>query len=163
MPLLNFLSPYKTMIEIAAFVAALAFVSIEIHRFMDHQQDIGYQRAVAEYQAKQIAADKANAKIEAALKKQAEDAQNAANNREASIQAASAATVALSNSLRDTLTSIRAGVPTATINALRTTTIALGDVFAECQDRRRSVAEEAERLNSEKRTLIEAWPKSDGR
>lgn|GEM_PF-2715818 len=159
MPLLNFLSPYKTMIEIAVFVAALAFVTVEIHKFMDHQQDIGYQRAVAEYQAKKIAADEANAKVEAALKKQLENAQNAAATRETAIQTIAATNVALSNSLRDTLSAIRAGVPTATVDALRKTTIALGDVLTECQDRRRSVAEEAERLNSEKRTLMDAWPR----
>lgn len=155
----NFLTPYKALIEAALFAAALAFIAFEVHQFMDRQQDIGYNRAVTEFAAKKIVEDQAAAKIEAATQKQLEQAQHDAGEREKSLQATTAVAVAASNSLRDTLTAIRNGVPTATSDALRQTTSVLGDILTECQDRRRGVAEEAERLNSEKQTLIEAWPR----
>jgi len=159
----SWLTPYKTMIEIAVFVAALAFVSIEIHRFMDHQQDIGYQRAVAEFDAKQKIADKAAADRTELLRQQLEAAQNAASDREKNLQAILDTSGAMSNSLRDALANIRSGVPSATIDTLRRSTDTLATVLTDCQSGYRDMAAKADRHASDVKTLMDAWPKSDGR
>ena len=52
----------------------------------------------------------------------------------------------------------RLALPDYFADALRALTGTYGQLLAECNGRRREVAEEAERLNSEKRTLIESWP-----
>ena len=157
---LAFLSPYKLLIEILVIGSIAAGAIWGVHSFLLHEQQIGYDRAQAEYTAKSLLAEQAARATETALRKQLEDAQNAATQREQVIRSTAAAATAASVSLRDTIATIRNGVPLATIDALRNATIALGNVFAECQDRRREVAESAERLNSDKQTLIQAWPRS---
>jgi hypothetical protein len=65
-----------------------------------------------------------------------------------------------SNSLRDTIAAIGERLSSATADALRQTSRTYGQLLAACDSEQRSMAEEAERANSDKRTLIEAWPQN---
>jgi hypothetical protein len=78
--------------------------------------------------------------------------------REETIQKLATATAAGSGGMRDSVAKINRGVPDYSGDALRALTGTYGQLLAECVGRRTEVAVEAERLNSEKRTLIEAWP-----
>lgn len=156
---LAFLSPYKLLIELAVIGALLAFAGVQLHRFMDHEQQIGYGRAVGEYNAKLVAQQQAAIEKQQALQKQLEDAQNAATEREQVIRSTAAAASAASVSLRDALTTIRAGVPTASVDALRKSTATLATVLDQCQGAYRDMAEKADRHASDVKTLQDAWPK----
>jgi hypothetical protein len=156
---MNFFSPYKLLIEVILIGALIAGLVYGAHLFLQHEQQIGYDKRVAEDTARDNLALKAAAEKTALLTKQLKDAQDAAQTRETTIKAVAAAATASSNSLRDALDNIKRNVPSATLDALRQSTLTLGAVFGECQDRRRELAETTERINSEKRTLIEAWPK----
>ena len=134
---LSFFSPYKIIIEAVVIGAVILGIGIGVHKFLAHEQSIGYDKAVGEYNVKLIAAQAAAHDKEVEYKRQIQEAQNAAALREKTIVSVAAAAAATSASLRDTIANISRGVPTATIDALRQSTRVLGNVFAECQDRRR--------------------------
>ena len=119
-------------------------------------------------QIAEIERDAANAKAAAVNESRAkeqyyvsklQEAQSALTKSQETIRTLSAANVAISNGLRDTANSIKSRLPSLTADALRDVARTYGDIFTECQTRRGELAETAERLNAEKRALIEAWPK----
>lgn len=152
------LAPYKLLIECLAFFALIGAVALGIHKFLAYEQQIGYDRAVAEYTAKQLEAEKYARATEQRLNKQLEEAQNAATARDKTISASVASAASTSASLRGTLNDLRNGLPDATAAAARATAVALTGVFGDCQDRYRWMAEKADRHASDVRTLKEAWP-----
>ncbi len=154
----SLLTSYKAAIEIGLVAAIGIGLTIGAHVFMDHQQDIGYQRATAEFNARQVAIDAAQQKIEADLRDQLEKAENAAKIRQDVNASAAASAVAVSNSLLGTLAAIRASSSTATVDALRSTTAALTTVFADCQERYTTLAKAADGHASDVKTLMDAWP-----
>lgn len=155
---MNPLAKYIPVIELIAVVLLLGGFAWGTHWWNDRQQQIGYDRAQAEYAAKALLAEQKARATETELRKQLEDAQNAATQREQVIRSTAAAASAASVSLRDTLTTIRNGVPTATVEALRNATVALTDVFGDCQAKYRGLAEKADRHASDVKTLSDAWP-----
>lgn len=155
----NYIQRYIRVAEVLAIITAIISFAVWWHRHDMKEQDIGYQRAVAEYQAKLVTAQEAARQREVDMAKQLQEAQNAAAQRDQTIRTLSAATGAASNSLRDTINTIRSGVPVATADALRQSVDKLGAILNECQGRYRSVAEAADRAESDKRTLMDAWPK----
>jgi methylphosphotriester-DNA--protein-cysteine methyltransferase len=151
--------PWKLIAEVVAFAALCAAIAFGIHRFLEHEQDIGRNEVRAEYQAQLLKATqdaKAKDELNAKQLKEAQDALAKANDTIRSISAAAAVS---SNSLRDTINAVRRGVPTASLDALRQSVDTLGGILNECQDRYRSVAEAADRANADKKALIDAWPK----
>ena len=153
------LAPYKLMIEIGVVAALLFAITVGVHQFLSHEQQIGYDRAVAEYNQKLIEAQKAAAEKEKQYAAQLAAANAAAIQREQSIRAASTAAATASTGLRDALGAIRNGMPSADADALRKSVTALAAVSGECADRYRGVAEKADRHASDVKTLIQAWPK----
>lgn len=150
------LAPYKLILQLAA-VAALAY---GVHLFIEHQRDIGRNEVRAEWAQKLQEAKDAAHKREKELIVQRDKAIENANRRDQTILSLAAAARGSGNGLRDTIAAITGAVPNSSADALRATVRAYGDVLGECEGRHREVAEEAERLNSEKKTLIEAWPQN---
>lgn len=141
---------------IAAVAVALGFAW---NGFIKHEQNIGYQKAVAEYNVKLIEAKERADKRERELTAQVQEAQANGLKREETIKALAAAVGKSSDSLRNTANAIRLGLPHATVEAARTAADAFTAVFSECQGRYGSLAEKADGHASDVRTLEEAWPK----
>lgn len=144
-----------------ALIAAVA-IGIALflwNRFLDHQQTIGYDRAVAEYNVKLLAAKEAADKETARLTNQLKEAQDGQAKRDQTIRATAAAAATASTGLLNALDTIRNSVSRDPPSAAGNTTRTLADVFGECQDRYRGLAEKADRHSSDSRTLMEAWPK----
>lgn len=157
--MIAFLAQYKLAAEIAILGALVAGVAYGGHCLLEHERDIGRNEIRAEW-GKQIAADKEAARIRSdEMKAQRDAAQTEGAKRDETIRTLAASSAAATGGLRDAISKINGAVPNYSADALRALASAYGDVLAECQGRRTAVAEEAERLNSEKRTLIEAWPK----
>jgi len=153
-----FLAPYKLWIELAVIGAVLAGAAVMFHNFLEHERDIGRNEVRAEYTQKfQEAKDQA-AQREALLRAQVDIASKGGNDREQTIKTLAAAAGNASIGLRDTTKNISNSLSSLTADALRSVAGTYGIILGECQERRGGLAEEAERLNSEKRTLIEAWP-----
>ena len=96
---------------------------------------------------------------EKALSDKLQEAQNNATKRETKLRADAAAARRTADGLRGTLYEFRASLP----NAAPAIVIARADTAAEllgtCADEYRSVAEAADRIASDRQTLIDAWPK----
>jgi hypothetical protein len=160
MSILDVLSPYKLLIEVAVVGSLVLCAGVEFHGFLEHERDIGRNEVRAEY-AQKLAEAKDAAKVrEDELRAQRDDAINKGNDREQTIRSLASANGAAAAGLRDTANSISNRLPSLTADALRSIASAYGDVLTECQSRRGEVAEIAERLNSEKMTLIQSWPKN---
>ena len=88
-----------------------------------------------------------------------DEAIKAAQERETQFKADAGRAAATADGLRGTLYEFRASLP----NAAPATVIARADSVAEllgaCADEYRSVAEAADRIASDRQTLIDAWPK----
>ena len=140
---------------IAAVAMALGFAW---NGFIKHEQNIGYQKAVAEYNVKLLAAKEASDKREKELTTQVQEAQANGLKREETIKALAAAVGKSSDSLRNTANAIRLGLPHATVEAARTAADAFATVFSECQGRYGELAAKADGHASDVRTLEEAWP-----
>ena len=140
---------------IAAVIAAAV---VAWNHFLDYEQNIGYQKAVAEYNVKLHAAKEAVDRREQELTTQVQEAQANGLKREETIKALAAAVGKSSDSLRNTANAIRLGLPLATVEAARTAADAFATVFTDCQRRYADVAEKADGHASDVRTLEEAWP-----
>ena len=141
---------------IAAVAVALGFAW---NGFIKHEQNIGYQKAVAEYNVKLLAAKEVADKREQELSAQVQEAQANGLKREETIKALAAAVGQSSDSLRNTANAIRLGLPHATVEAARTAADAFAAVFTDCQGRYGALAEKADRHWSDYRELSEAWPR----
>ncbi len=144
----------KAMV-IAAVITAAVFAW---NHFLDYEQNIGYQKAVAEYNVKLLAAKEAADKREQELSAQVQEAQANGLKREETIKALAAAVGKSSDSLRNTANAIRLGLPIATVQAARTAADAFATVFSECQGIYGELAAKADGHASDVRTLEEAWP-----
>lgn len=154
------LARYKLPFELLAAFALLAGLLYGFHEFCERERDIGRNEIRAEWDKASAAAKLAAEKREKELQGQVAEAVDKGNNREQTIRTLAAANGAAAVSLRDTSASIRSSLPSLSGDALRAVASAYGGVLAECESRRGEVAEIAERLNSEKQTLMEAWPKN---
>ena len=140
---------------IAAVIAAAIFAW---NWFIDYERSIGYDKAVAEYNVKLLAAKEAADRREQELTTQVQEAQANGLKREETIKALAAAVGKSSDSLRNTANAIRLGLPHATVEAARTAADAFATVFTECQGRYGELAAKADGHASDVRTLEEAWP-----
>ena len=68
-------------------------------------------------------------------------------------------TDAIIDVLRDALHTASNGMPGEPASACHERAHAIGELFAQCGAAYQSMAEVADRLDSDRRTLIEAWPK----
>ena len=142
-----------------AAVVLIAGLIFGFNIFVDHQRDIGYQKAVAEYNVKLLATKEAADQREQELSAQVQEAQANGLKREETIRTLAAAVGKSSDSLRNTANAIRLGLPHATVEAARTAADAFAAVFTECQQRYVDVARAADGHASDVQTLMEAWPK----
>ena len=146
------------LIKAVASVVLVAALLFAWNWHIDHERNIGYQKAVAEYNVKLLAAKEAADKREQELSAQVQEAQANGLKREETIKALAAAVGKSSDSLRNTANAIRLGLPHATVEAARTAADAFATVFTDCQGRYGELAAKADGHASDVRTLEEAWP-----
>lgn len=156
-----FFSPYKLVIEIVVIGALVAFGVVEVHRFLEHERDIGRQEVQAKWDD-QTKKDVAAARLrEAELIKQRDDAITNGAKRDETIRTLATSASTASSGLRDTITAaVGRVVSGVSDNAVRDITRTLGASLAECSIRRLEVAKDFEHANSDKQTLIDAWPRN---
>lgn len=147
------------LIKVLGGVALLVAFVFAWNWHVDHEREIGYQKAVDEYNVKLLEAKEAADKREQELSAQVQEAQANGLKREETIKALAAAVGKSSDSLRNTANAIRLGLPLATVEAARTAADAFAAVFTDCQGRYGELAAKADGHASDVRTLEEAWPK----
>ena len=97
-------------------------------------------------------------KAEAAMREQVRRAQEDAQKREEKLVADAAAAGRAADGLRSQIASLRRGLSAATTEANRRTADAALDVFQQCVDQYRAVAEAADGHANDAVTLDHAWP-----
>lgn len=108
-------------------------------------------QAQAEFTSQARAKEQAHAK-------QLNEARNEATKRETQLRADADRARTAAGGLRDELAAIRRGLPSLAADACREQADRLADVFGSCATIYSELAEQADRLNSERQELIEAWP-----
>jgi hypothetical protein len=152
------LARYKLVAEILIFGALAGAGAYGVHLVLEHAREAGRAEVRAEWD-RQIAKDKeAAVAITDAWRSARDTAVTEGAKREETIRSLATTSAAAAGGLRDAVAKIDRAVPDYSADALRALTGTYGQLLAECAGRRNEVAAEAERLNSEKRTLIEAWP-----
>ena len=149
------LNPYKHLLTLALCMGVVIAGNVWFNGKLDTAREDGKDQVRAEYQKAFSAAKAASDLRETELTAQRDEALKNANEREQTIR-----TLAGSNGLRDTLSTIRGGLPSASEEALRHTAFTLTSVFGDCQERYRSLAERADRHASDTKTLDEAFPQN---
>jgi hypothetical protein len=96
---------------------------------------------------------------ESALSAQINEARNAAAKRETTLRADAAGARRSADGLRDTIANIKRGLPELPADAASDRADALADVFLSCVFEYRDMAEQVDRITSDRQTLTEAWPK----
>ena len=100
-------------------------------------------------------------RAEAAMREQVRKAQEDARKREEKLVADAAAAGRAADGLRDEISGLRRGLSAATAEANRRTADVALDVFQQCTDEYRAVAQAADRHASDAVTLDQAWPASE--
>lgn len=91
--------------------------------------------------------------------KRLQDAQHAATEREKKLRADADALRATAGSLRDDLAEFRRRLPSLTREAVERYADAASVVFGECTAEYQRLAEQADRIDSDRQKLEDAWPK----
>ncbi len=154
--------PISLYIRIAECLAGLALVlgiCWGVHHYLGTVEQRGYDRAVAEYQAKEVAAKDAALETERKMNSQVQEARNAAAQRDQENRTLAGAALAASGGLRDTLADIRRRLPSDSGPAAAHTADTLATLLGECQDRYRDLAAKADGHANDARTLNESWPR----
>ena len=163
--ILSLINGNPTVLLWIAFVAFIAGVAvggsaagyvqqIRIDRLkVDHDTYVArVERAVVE--ARQAVIDQKEK-----WRKEKDDAEKTAKQREDALQSDLATAAATADRLRNTVGALRANLVTAAQPAIVETASALADVFEQCQSDYREMAEAADRHASDVKTLMDAWPK----
>ena len=144
------------VVKFLAFAAVVVLCLLGLSRYNAHQQQIGYDKAKAEYTALMAEKVAAAAKETAALNTQLEVARNDAVKREQALRSVAAASAASDARLRNTVADLRSRLSNAPAEAARNAASALADVFGDCEAKYRELAEIADRHASDVKTLMDA-------
>lgn len=142
----------------AALILFLALIGTHWHAYKKGGRNetaklkLQYSEALVTAQA--AARDK-----ERAYQTQLKEAQDDFIRRQNRLLADAASARAESVRLRDTLADIRRKLPGLTESAVREYADIASIVFDECQGKYIELAEQADRLDNDRQTLIDAWPK----
>lgn len=139
---------------LGASIAAVGAYKVQDWRYTGQINQI----KAAQAEAVNTATREARAQ-ESARFKGVQDAQAAAQARAISARRDADAARAAAGSLRDALRTASNGMPGEPASACHERAHAIGELFAQCGAAYQSMAEVADRLDSDRRTLIEAWPK----
>lgn len=112
-----------------------------------------------EWQSERIEFDKAARAKEQTYTKQLEEARNEATKREAKLRTDAAVARRSADGLRGDLEELRRQLPDLAADACRQRADTLAELFGSCTEDYRGLAETADRLNSDRQTLMDAWPK----
>ena len=149
-------SPINKLILCAVLLSGLLFGLFALDK---SRQKVGYDRAVAEYQTKLIAAQ-ADAKAqEVAWQSRQKNIQEKTNDEINKRDAQYAVLSRTADGLRDTIATLGNGLPVDTSAACLSRIRALSSVFGECVERYAEMGRAAEGQRIDAVACRESWPK----
>lgn len=143
-----------------AFALLAVFVLLTSHFYAYQTGGKNHTAALRlEYAAQQAEATKEAIVRERSLQLKVKEAQDAAVLRQNLLLADASRARAESGRLRDSLADIQRKLPSLTEQAVRSYADAASIVLGECQGKYQELAEQADRIDSDRQTLEAAWPK----
>ena len=152
---MNWLNPYRWLLA-GGLIAALV---LGYGLWADHIGDTREATVRAEYTAAALVASEAARAKESAWQTQLQKAQDEATKRQTKLAADAAAARAASDSLRDDLAVVRAGLPALTREAVDRYADTASLVFLECVREYQGLAKAADGHAGDQQTLDGGWPK----
>lgn len=151
------LNPLVLRIVGAGLAVAAAMIGWSM--LTGHYEQIGCQRAVAEYNDKARAAEAASRAREQQILNQVRKAEHDSAQREKALRAEFAALQRSNLGLRNTVATLRANLPALAADACRQTADTALAVFGDCTARLGEMAAAADGHANDVQTLMEAWPR----
>jgi len=152
------MSPIPLWAKALIVAALLAACALGIHRLDVSRQEIGYQRAVGEYNVKLLAAQADARAQEAAWKAKQKTEQEATNERLNQRDAAYTAATGTIAGLLDTIANLGNGLPVDTSAACGARIRALSAVFGECTERLAEMGRAAQGQFIDAVACRQSWP-----
>ena len=150
------ISPF--LIKAIAVSVGVALIGFAVHRLDMSRQEIGYQRAKAEYNVKLLAAQADARAQEVAWQAKQKQEQEKTNEQLLARDAAYAALSRTTDSLRNAATNYGNGLATDTIAACRARAATIADVFGECTVALRDMAKAADGQYIDALSCRSQWP-----
>ena len=150
------ISPF--LIKAIAVSVGVALIGFAVHRLDMSRQEIGYQRAVSEYNVKLLAAQADARAQEAAWQAKQKHEQEKTNDQLRARDAAYAALSRTTDSLRNAAANYGNGLATDTIAACRARAATIADVFGECTVALRDMAKAADGQYIDALSCRNQWP-----
>ena len=151
------ISPF--LIKAIAVSVGVALIGFAVHRLDMSRQEIGYQRAVSEYNVKLLAAQADARAQEMAWQAKQKQEQEKTNDQLLARDAAYAALSRTTDSLRNAATNYGNGLPDDTLSACRARAATLADVFGECAERLVEMGKSADGQFIDAVSCRGEWPK----
>lgn len=151
------LARYKLGAEILVFGALVGAGIYGVHLVLEHAREAGRAEVRAEWDRASAAAEKAAQVQTDNWRVQRDAAATEGAKREETIRSLAATSAAAAGGLRDAVAKIDRSMPDYSADALRATISTYGQLLESCHRERGESAAETERINSEKRVLIDAW------
>lgn len=146
-------------IKIIAAVAIFAALSFSVWHFAAYHENIGYQRAYTEYQASLIKAASAARIAEKSMQERVDTAEKKGAEREKIHKVEIAVLDSTNRRLRNDIADFRKHLPDLAGPACVEAADTAAELFGECADQYRALAEAADGHASDAQTLSDAWPK----
>lgn len=143
---------------IAALVIA-ALVILALWRFAAHFDNAGYQRAAQEYEARIAKGKEESLLKERGFQAKVDEAEKKGYEREKQHKVIVAVLNSRVSGLRNDIANFRSRLPEASGDACIKAADTAAELFGACVEEYRAVADEADRIQSDKQTLIDAWLK----
>jgi hypothetical protein len=152
------LKPYALLIKIGLIVAALVAADWMWRGYIAHQQQIGYDRAKAEYATK-LAMEKDLARLtEQTLFRRLETANHERAETEKRLADARRAAATADRRLRDTAADFRQRLSDATAATARTAAATAAELLSECSGEYREMASAADGHAADSQQCRAGWP-----
>lgn len=152
-------APYRFAAQIAGIVAIGIALMVGYVRLISYHEGIGYQQAAAICTADKLKAEQAANDRDAAYQSQIRKANHEAEQRQAALAADIADLHRQLERVRHDRNAMRARVADLSAEAARRVAGVCLDVHDECTERYSALAETADRLAADCRTLNDAWPR----
>ena len=150
------ISPF--LIKAIAVSVGVALIGFAVHRLDMSRQEIGYQRAKAEYNVKLLAAQADARAQEVAWQAKQKQEQEKTNEQLLARDAAYAALSRTTDGLRSAATNYDNGLATDTIATCRARAATLVDLFGQCSEALRDMASAADGQFIDAISCRNQWP-----
>jgi len=152
-------NPQTLAFKAIAILVAMLLLCGTVYELINHYENVGYQRRVAEEDVQRNKDLEAAAIKTRALQSQLDEAQYELSITKQKLATLTASNVVLANRLRDSLAQYNSNLSNDSKQALIERVNSLSDVLGECTSRYTEVAAKADSYTADLKMMQDSWPK----